>query len=125
MKSMKTMFAEARAAAISKGPRMWKGTRYGYYLTVGELKGLYMNEGFNHRGTAMHRHLDCWQETDMAAVEGPAYAESSAVWFECPEGSETLVMVLSQSCGGRYVTRIDRTQWPSLRKMHGIQEALP
>lgn len=121
---MKTMFAEARDAAISKGPRMWKGTRCGYYLTVGELKAIYDAEGFNHKGTAMRRHLDCWQETDMAAVEGPAFAAGSAVWFDCPEGSETLVKVLSQSCGGRYVTRIDRTQWPSLRKMHGIQEAL-
>lgn len=124
MKSSKTMFGLAKAMAVAKGPRIWCGTRCGVYLTVEELSGLYMAEGFNRKGSAMHRHIGGWMELDQAVLEGSVWAPESAVWFEAPEELETLIKVFSQSCGGRYVTRIDRTKWPALRKMHGIQEVL-
>lgn len=122
MKSLKTMHGLARAMAIAKGPRIWSRTRCGYYLTIGELHQLYNDEGFNHRGTCMRRHIGQWMCADMAILEGSEYNTNSAVWFECPAGSETMVKVFSECCGGRYVTKIDRNQWPSLRRMHGIQE---
>lgn len=124
MKSLATMLAMAKSMAESLGVRIWKGMRCGYYLTVGELLGLYRSEGFNRRGSAMRRHIEAWMGLDEAVLEGSDEDLTSAVWFPCPEGKETLVMVRSHECGGRYVTKIDRTEWPVLRKMHGIQEVL-
>lgn len=124
MKSMKTMLKLARAHARSYGARIWKGVRCGMYLTVGELLAVYRDQGFNRKGTAMRRHIATWMAEDMCVLEGAIYDESSAVWFDAPEDMDTLIMVRSEQCGGRYVTRIDRNDWPVLRHMHGIQEAL-
>lgn len=124
MKSRETMHGLARAHAWGYGPRVWKGQRCGYYLTVGELLAVYRAEGFNHLGTAMRKHIRVWMAEDKAVLEGSDERMDSAVWFECPKGMETVVMVRSEVCGGRYVTRINRNDWPVLRHMHGIQEAL-
>lgn len=124
MKSLATMLAMAKAKAESFGVRVWKGVRCGFFLTIGELLGLYRSEGFNGKGTAMRHHLVAWMGLDEAVVEGSDEDLTSAVWFPCPEGKETLVMVRSQECGGHFVTKIDRTEWPVLRQMHGIQEVL-
>lgn len=122
MKSSKTMLGLAKAIAVSKGPRIWCGTRCGVYVTMAELNELYLREGFNREGSAMRRHMKGWMEIDQAVLEGSVYVPESALWFEAPEDMETVIKVFSQNCGGRYVTRIDRTQWPVLRRMHGIQE---
>lgn len=122
MKSCITMLRVARAYAKGFGARIWKGVRCGVYLTVGELQDLYTSQGFNRRGTAMRRHLGQWMEIDEAVVEGNAYAKDSAVWFNCPEELKVSVMVRSEQCGGRFVTEITRTEWPILRRMHGLDQ---
>lgn len=124
MKSLMTMWKVARAWAVAQGVRIWEGTRCGFFLTIWELKELYTIQGFNHRGTAMRRHVQTWMAEDLAVLEGSEWDPKAAVWFPCPEGKETLVMVRSEQCGGRYVTEIRRTEWPALRRMHGIQEAI-
>lgn len=122
MKSCRTMLKISAAYAGSFGARIWKGTRCGIYLTIGELQELYKSQGFNHKGSAMRKHLYQWMEADKAALEGSSRDPTSAVWFECPKEKEVLVMVRSEQCGGRYVTRIDRMEWPVLRKMHGLEQ---
>lgn len=124
MKSMRTMMELAKGKAEAMGVRIWQGSRCGYFVTVGELLALYAGEGFNSRGSAMRRHVRLWMEMDEAVLEGSDEDEGSALWFPCPKGKETLVMVRSEQCGGRYVTEIRRTEWPALRRMHGIQEAI-
>lgn len=124
MKSCRTMLKVAKAYARGFGARIWKGVRCGIFLTVGELLELYRSQGFNHRGTAMRRHIGQWMEIDEAVLEGPSMSPDSAVWFSCPEEMRTLVMVRSEQCGGRYVDEIRRTEWPVLMRMHGIQEVL-
>lgn len=124
MKSRETMHRLARAHAWGLGPRVWKGRRCGYYLTVGELLSVYRQEGFNHLGTAMRKHILHWMAEDKAVLEGSDEKEDSAVWFDCPAGCETVVMVRSEQCGGRYVAKIDRLDWPILRQIHGIQAEL-
>lgn len=121
MKSSATMYRLARAHAIGHGIRIWKGARCGCYLTIGELLEIYTTDGFNHMGTAMRRHIDTWMATDRAVVEGPVLDRESAVWFPVPEDLKVPVMVFSEECGGRCVLDIDRTEWPVLRRMHGIQ----
>lgn len=122
MKSCRTMLKVAKAYARSFGARIWKGVRCGIFLTVGELLELYRSQGFNHRGTAMRRHIGQWMEIDEAVLEGPSMSPDSAVWFPCPEEMRTLVMVRSEQCGGRYVGEIRRTEWPVLRRMHGLEQ---
>ena len=125
MKSCRTMLKVAKAYARGFGARIWKGVRCGIFLTVGELLELYKSQGFNHRGTAMRRHIGQWMEIDEAVLEGPSMSPDSAVWFGCPEELKVSVMVRSEQCGGRFVTEITRTEWPILRRMHGLeQEAL-
>lgn len=121
MKSSATMYRLARARAIARGVRVWKGTRAGCFLTIGELLEIYTTDGFNHMGTAMRRHLDTWMATDRAVVEGSVLDRESAVWFPAPDDLKVVAMVVSERCGGRYVTEIDRIDWPVLRRMHGIQ----
>ena len=121
-KSSSTMHRVARSYAASFGARIHQNNRCGIYLTVGELQDLYTSQHFNRRGTAMRRHVETWMAVDKAVVEGSLYDPSAAVWFECPEEMRVLVMVRSQQCGGRYVTEIDRTAWPVLRRMHGIEQ---
>lgn len=122
MKSGATMCRIARAMAVDAGVRVWKGRRAGFYVTIGELQAHYTNLGFNRRGTAMRRHIDTWMATDRAVLEGPAEDPESAVWFPCPDEMRTQVLVASERCGGNAVIGIDRTEWPVLRRMHGIQE---
>ena len=122
MKSLKTMLKAAKEKAESLGARIWKGIRCGYFLTIGELSELYINEGFNRCCTAMRRHIETWMETDQAVLEGSPYKPDSAVWFECPEEKRVMVMVRSEECGGRFVTEIRRTDWPILRRMHGLEQ---
>lgn len=121
MKSSATMYRLARARAIARGVRVWKGMRAGCFLTIGELLEIYTTDGFNHMGTAMRRHLDAWMATDRAVVEGSVLDRESAVWFPAPDDLKVVAMVVSERCGGRYVTEIDRIDWPVLRRMHGIQ----
>lgn len=122
MKSLKTMLKVARAYARSFGARIWKNVRCGIFLTIGELQELYTSQGFNHLGTAMRRHIDAWMSEDAAVLEGSPYRPDSAVWFECPEDLKVSVMVRSEQCGGRFVTEITRTEWPILRRMHGLEQ---
>lgn len=121
MKSSATMYRLARAHAIGHGIRIWRNSRCGCYLTIGELLEIYTSDGFNHMGTAMRRHIDTWMATDRAVVEGPVLDRESAVWFPVPKEMKVPVMVFSEQCGGRCVLDIDRTEWPALRRMHGIQ----
>ena len=125
MKSLKTMLRVAKSYAAAMGVRVWKNIRCGIFLTVGELQDLYTSQGFNHKGTAMRRHLDAWMAEDEAVVEGSEHDPAAAVWFACPPEKATLVKVRSEQCGGRCVIGIDRMDWPVLRRMHGIQEVLP
>lgn len=122
MKSLKTMLKVAKAYAQGFGARIWKGVRCGIFLTIAELSELYISQGFNHCGTAMRRHIGAWMSEDQAVLEGSAYKPDSAVWFECPEELEVTVMVRSEQCGGRFVTKIDRMEWPILRQMHGLEQ---
>ena len=122
MKSCRTMLKVARAYAVGFGARIWKGVRCGIYLTVGELLDLYVSQKFNARGTVMRKHIESWMAMDEAVLEGSSYRPDSAVWFECPEELKVSVMVRSEQCGGRYVTEITRTDWPILRKMHGLEQ---
>ncbi len=124
MKSLKTMLRVAKAYAEGLGVRIWKNMRCGIFLTVCELQELYTSQGFNHCGTAMRRHLQAWMSIDQAVLEGSDEDPTAAVWFECPKEREVSVLVRSEQCGGRYVTRIDRMEWPVLKRMHGIQEAI-
>lgn len=122
MKSCRTMLKVARAYAAGFGARIWKGVRCGIYLTVGELLDLYVSQKFNARGTVMRKHIESWMAMDEAVLEGSSYRPDSAVWFECPEELKVSVMVRSEQCGGRYVTEITRTEWPILRRMHGLDQ---
>ena len=122
MKSLKTMLRVAKAYAESFGARIWKGIRCGIFLTISELSELYVSQGFNKCCTAMRRHIETWMETDQAVLEGSPHKPDSAVWFECPEDKRVLVMVRSEQCGGRFVTKIRRTDWPILRRMHGLEQ---
>ena len=92
------------------------------FLTVGELLDLYVSQKFNARGTVMRKHIESWMAMDEAVLEGSSYRPDSAVWFECPEELKVSVMVRSEQCGGRFVTEITRTEWPILRRMHGLEQ---
>lgn len=123
MKSLASMLGIAKARAYGKGVRVWNGLRAGFFLTQEELQRIYTDEGFNHRGTAMRRHVEIWMHNGDAVREG-GDCEDSAVWFECPRGLETVVLVRSEQCGGRCVLTIERADWPVLRALHGIQTEL-
>lgn len=124
MKSSSTMLDLARSRATALGPRIWNGRRCGIFLTVSELKELYDDEGFNWKGTAMRRHIGQWMGCSLVAAEGPLAVPATAIWFDCPTELRTRMALVSEGCGGRRVETIITSEWPSLRKAHGIQEML-
>lgn len=124
MKSSATMYRIAKAMAVGNGIRVYKGARAGFYVTIGELQDHYTNLGYNRRGTAMRRHIDTWMATDRAVAEGGLEDPQTAVWFPCPPEMRTQVLCASEKCGGRCVIEIERTEWPVLRRMHGIQDVV-
>lgn len=124
-KSQLTMYRLASLRAAGNGPRIAKG-RAGVFLTVGELKALYGEEGFNVSPgrKVLENHICSWMWADKAVLDGAYEENSSVVWFPCPPFMTTEVRILSEKCGGRSIESIDRT-WPQIAQLHAIQEALP
>lgn len=120
MRGSASMLRLAKANAWSRGARVEKG-RAGYCLTMDEMLDVYKACGFNHRGTAMRRHVAAWMACDEAVADGDLGDGRTPVWFACPPGQETEVRMLSESCRGRCVVEIRREDWPVLQRMHGLQ----
>lgn len=102
MKSLKTMHSLALARAVAIGPRPDPNRhKFGYYLTISEIRNLYSENGFNvsPKRTLLGSHLNQWEYVGWIRIGGDLGIETTPIWFPIPVGTTTSCMIEAERAG--------------------------
>lgn len=111
MKNSKTMYGLAKAKAIEYGPRQY-GKCAGFYLTKGEMKTLFIEEGFNTNRPTMGNYIAVWLELGyIYTIKQDGYDEP-VHFFLLDDGED-----------GRYIFAAERT-YPTLHWWSGVKAVM-
>lgn len=96
MKSLATMRELCSDSPLLKTPRKDdKSGLFGYYLTVGEIKQIYYDNGFSRRArTTIPSHIEAWAYTGQVGYDEDADLtnDSTVIWWPCQTDQTAMTM---------------------------------
>ena len=94
-KSHKTMYELCTEAVKKIGPRRAQDGRYGYYLTVAQIREIYYANGFSRRATrTIPGHIASWAYIEWVGYDEMADMRDpeTVIWWPCQTDRTRLTM---------------------------------
>lgn len=86
MKSQKRMHEECTGFVRRIGPRKDEEGRFGYFLTIAQIKEIYFENGFSKRSTrTIPSHISAWAYVGWVGYDQDADLsdEKTTIWWPC------------------------------------------
>lgn len=94
-KTHKTMYGICKDAARRKGARKAHDGKFGYFLTVAEIREIYYQYGFSKRArNTIPGHIASWAYIGWVgyAQDADLRSPSAVIWWPCPVDQTDLTM---------------------------------